>query len=43
MKTKITIIALALMLSICSFGQPGHKKETIIIRTEFGDIYARLD
>jgi peptidyl-prolyl cis-trans isomerase A (cyclophilin A) len=43
MKTKITIIAVALMLSICSFGQSGQKKKTIIIRTEFGDIYARLD
>ena len=31
------------MLTVCSFGQSGQKKETVIIRTEFGDIYARLD
>ena len=43
MKTTVSIIALALMLTVCSFGQSGQKKETVIIRTEFGDIYARLD
>ena len=43
MKTTVSIIALALLLFDSSSGQPGQKKETIIIRTEFGDIYARLD
>lgn len=43
MKTTVCIITLALMLSVCSLGQSGQKKETVIIRTEFGDIYARLD
>lgn len=43
MKTTVSIIALALMLTVCSLGQSGQKKETVIIRTEFGDIYARLD
>lgn len=43
MKTTVCIIALALMLFDCSSGLPGQKKETIIIRTVYGDIYARLD
>jgi peptidyl-prolyl cis-trans isomerase A (cyclophilin A) len=43
MKITICILAIALIMLDCSFGQAGHKKETIIIRTEFGDIYARLD
>jgi peptidyl-prolyl cis-trans isomerase A (cyclophilin A) len=43
MKTAVSIIALALMLFDCSYGQQGKKKETVIIRTELGDIYARLD
>lgn len=43
MKTTVFVFAVALMLTVCSFGQSGQKKETVIIRTEFGDIYARLD
>lgn len=43
MKTTVTILAIALMLSGCSPGAAGQNKETVIIRTEFGDIYARLD
>jgi peptidyl-prolyl cis-trans isomerase A (cyclophilin A) len=31
------------LLLVSSFGQSGKKKVTIIIRTELGDIYARLD
>jgi peptidyl-prolyl cis-trans isomerase A (cyclophilin A) len=40
-----SIYALLLILILCndSFGQSAKKRETIIIRTEFGDIYARLD
>lgn len=34
---------LILMLFNTSFGQSGKKRETIIIRTEFGEIHARLD
>jgi len=43
MRKRICILTIALMLGICSFGQSGKKKETILIRTEIGDIYARLD
>ena len=37
-----TFIIIPLLL-FSSLGQSGIKKETIIIRTELGDIYARLD
>jgi len=43
MKTKVSILVTALLLFVCSFGMSGQKKETVIIRTEFGDIYACLD
>jgi peptidyl-prolyl cis-trans isomerase A (cyclophilin A) len=43
MKQTISLLVVALMLLESSFGQTGQKKETIIIRTELGDIYARLD
>jgi len=43
MKITVCILAIALIMLDSSFGQSGHKKETIIIRTEFGDIFARLD
>lgn len=43
MKITVCILAVALMMLDSSFGQSGQKKETVIIRTEFGDIYARLD
>ncbi len=42
---KITICTFIIILTLLfnSFGQSLKKKETIIIRTELGDIYARLD
>jgi peptidyl-prolyl cis-trans isomerase A (cyclophilin A) len=42
---KHTICAFILILALFNnlFGQPVKKKETIIIRTELGDIYASLD
>jgi peptidyl-prolyl cis-trans isomerase A (cyclophilin A) len=43
MKITVCILAMALMMLDSSFGKSGQKKETVIIRTEFGDIYARLD
>ena len=41
---KITIQILVFMLYFFpSFGKHGKYKETIVISTELGDIYARLD
>ncbi len=36
-------VILLLQFSALTFGQPAKSSETIIIRTEAGDIYARLD
>ena len=43
MRTTILIFVITLAFLNNSFGKPGKKRETIIIRTELGDIYARLD
>jgi peptidyl-prolyl cis-trans isomerase A (cyclophilin A) len=43
MRITIYVFFLILMLFNDSFGQSGKKRETIIIRTELGKIYARLD
>jgi peptidyl-prolyl cis-trans isomerase A (cyclophilin A) len=43
MRMTIYIFFLILMLFSTSFGQSGKKRETIIIRTELGEIHARLD
>jgi|WetSurSiteA1Bulk_404760.scaffolds.fasta_scaffold00502_6 peptidyl-prolyl cis-trans isomerase A (cyclophilin A) len=43
MSNSIYAFLIILILLNDSFGQPAKKKEIIIIRTEFGDIYARLD
>jgi cyclophilin family peptidyl-prolyl cis-trans isomerase len=43
MRITIYIFFLILMLFNNSFGQPGKRRETIIIRTELGEIHARLD
>ena len=43
MRTAICIFVIALISSHNSSGQPGKKKETIIIRSGIGEIYARLD
>ena len=43
MRTAICIFVIALISSHNLSGQPGKKKETIIIRSGIGEIYARLD
>ncbi len=43
MRTTISILFIALIFSDNLSGQPGKKKETIIIRSGIGEIYARLD
>jgi peptidyl-prolyl cis-trans isomerase A (cyclophilin A) len=43
MRLTIYIFFLILMLFNNSFAQSGKKRESIIIRTEFGEIHARLD
>jgi len=43
MRITISIFVIALIFSNNLSGQPGKKKETIIIRSEIGEIYARLD
>jgi peptidyl-prolyl cis-trans isomerase A (cyclophilin A) len=43
MRITICLLALILLFLNNSFGLPGGKKETIIISTELGEIYARLD
>lgn len=43
MRTTISILVIALIFSDNLSGQPGKKKETIIIRSGIGEIYARLD
>lgn len=43
MRSTICTFIMILILFTDSFGQSAKKKETIIIRTELGDIYARLD
>lgn len=43
MRITICIWALALLLSNNSFGQTGHRKESVVIRTEFGEITVSLD
>jgi peptidyl-prolyl cis-trans isomerase A (cyclophilin A) len=43
MKKFISIFVITLVFLNNSFGKQGKNKETIIIRTELGDIYTRLD
>jgi peptidyl-prolyl cis-trans isomerase A (cyclophilin A) len=43
MRTTICLLAIILAFLDNSSGKPGKNRETIIIRTELGDIYARLD
>ena len=43
MRTAICVFVIALISSHNLSGQPGKKKETIIIRSGIGEIYARLD
>ncbi len=43
MRIPICTVILILTLFYDSFGQSVKKKETILIKTELGDIYARLD
>jgi peptidyl-prolyl cis-trans isomerase A (cyclophilin A) len=43
MRTTICIIAIILAFLHVSSGKPGKNRESIIIRTELGDIYTRLD
>jgi peptidyl-prolyl cis-trans isomerase A (cyclophilin A) len=43
MRISISFLAIILLFLNNSFGLPGGKKEIIIIRTELGEIYARLD
>jgi peptidyl-prolyl cis-trans isomerase A (cyclophilin A) len=43
MSNSVYTFLLILIIFYDSFGQSAKKKETIIIRTELGDIYARLD
>lgn len=43
MRSIISVLTIILTLLPYSFGQSGKKNETIIIKTELGDIYARLD
>jgi len=43
MRTVICVFVIALISSHNLSGQPGKKKETIIIRSGIGEIYARLD
>jgi peptidyl-prolyl cis-trans isomerase A (cyclophilin A) len=43
MRITICILAIFLIVQHISFGLPGKNKETVIIHTELGEIYARLD